>query len=337
VVGFGPDGTLYAVGLWGGRIAINRSNADGQMTPANRAFFGAISGNDKPWLTIDPHNGALYVPYTGPTGGNHEYKGIVLQRSTDGGAMWSDPVEIEQGVELSANVAGQEVPPVGAQAMLGNDDNLAVAWVWSPGVDNWPAGVWVATSDDGGETFSALRQITETWGIISTAAYNGIYYVLYRRGAKQAQELAVAISQDGRATWESSLVSGDIPLYFDLDKAPGVNIAPDGTLDVVFYAHGEDAPACIDLEAFRKRREEGWVDACVYDVYYTFSTDGGQTFSLPLKLNEKPIVGSRFVRIQGSSRPGDIGMASTNEYAYPTWIDTRGTDGTQAYTVRIER
>ena len=32
-----------------------------------------------------------------------------------------------------------------------------------------------------------------------------------------------------------------------------------------------------------------------------------------------------------------MGMASTNEYAYPIWIDTQGEEGTQAFTVRIKR
>jgi len=40
----------------------------------------------------------------------------------------------------------------------------------------------------------------------------------------------------------------------------------------------------------------------------------------------------------GISRPGEyLGMASTDEFAYPIWIDTQGAEGTQAYTVRIER
>ena len=133
-----------------------------------------------------------------------------------------------------------------------------------------------------------------------------------------AASLAVTVSQDAGATWESSVVSGDVPLHFDLAKAPGVDVAPDGTIDVVFYAHGEGAPACIDLPAFRKRREEGWVDDCVYDVYPTFSHDRGQNFSPPLRLNEGPIVGEHFVRTFGTSRPGEhIGMASSDKYAYP--------------------
>lgn len=340
VVGFGPDGTLYAVGLAGdrGKVAMARFDADGQTTPSSVDFISMSWGSDKPWLTIDPRSGALYVPYSGPIGSPPESEGVKLQRSTDGGETWSDGVEIERGVDVSAHMAGQEIPPFGVQVMLGNGENLAVAWVWSPGVDNWPVGVWVATSGDGGETFSESRQIAESWGFISTAFHSGTYYVFYRRGTEQDQELVVAISHDGGETRESSLVSGDVPLHFDLDKAPGVNVAPNGTLDVIFYAHGEGAPDCIDLAAFRKRREEAWIDACVYDVYYTFSKDGGQTFSPPLRLNEKPIVGARFVRTYGSSRPGVyIGMASTDKYAYPIWIDTQGEEGTQAYTVQIKR
>jgi hypothetical protein len=92
------------------------------------------------------------------------------------------------------------------------------------------------------------------------------------------------------------------------------------------------------MAAIRRRREQGWVDQCVYNVYYTLSRDGGETFLTPIKLNDRPIVASRFVRVRGISKPGEyMGMASTNEYAYPIWIDTHSGEGTQAYMVQIER
>lgn len=150
----------------------------------------------------------------------NDHFGIVLQRSTNGGKRWSDPVEIEQGVAYEALTAVQGVPPVDAQAMPGSGNELAVAWVSSPGVDNWPLNVWVATSDDGGESFSEPKSIAETWQAISTASHDGTYFIFYRQGGAQNQELVVAISHDGGVSWESSSVSGDLPLSFSLDKAP---------------------------------------------------------------------------------------------------------------------
>jgi hypothetical protein len=239
VVAFGPDGTLYVTGLGGsaGGVFTAWANAEGKMSLSTTSAVTSKPGNDKPWLTIDPHDGTLYVAYDGPTEEKPENQGIVLAHSGDGGKSWTEPVTIhDPGVNLAAIAAGQALSPSGAQVMMGDGSNVSIAWMWSPGIDHWPTGLWVATSSDKGQTFSTPRQIAEAWGYISTASHNGVYYILYRRGTEQAQELVVTISQDQGATWTTSLVSGEIDLYFDFDKAPGVNVAPNGTIDVMFYA-----------------------------------------------------------------------------------------------------
>ena len=338
VVSFGPDGTLYALGLTNGQVLVARFTTSDQQMSSSKSFVSNIPGSDKPWLTINQQNGNLYVPYSRLTGGDYDHLGILFQRSTNGGRSWSRTVEVERGVSLEAVIAEEAVFPIGAQVIPGDDDALAIAWLWSPGVNHWPAQLWVATSEDDGETFSEPESIADTWQFISTAARAGSYFIFYRRGDAEHQELVAGISHNGGESWETLLVSGKMSLPLSVDKAPGINIAPNGIIDVVFYAHDGSTPACFDWEAFSRRYTEGWVDTCDYNVYYTFSTDSGQSFSSPLRLNEQPIRGSRFVQTDGISRPGEyIGMASTNRYAYPIWIDTQGQDGTQAYTVCIER
>ena len=339
VVGFGPDGTLFAVGLTdNGSIMSVRTNAEDTMTLSNTSAVTSLQGNDKPWLTVDLATGTLFVSYTGPTSYQYTEDAILLAKSTDGGQNWTKPVIVSQTIPMSDISAGQVVPPFGAQVMPGEETSLAVAWIWSPIPDESPTGLWVSTSQDSGQTFSAPNQIAKAWNIISTTFHEGDYYIFYKEGTEQQQKLMLAVSRDGGVTWSTSTVSGDIPLYFDLDKAPGVDVAPDGTIDVMFYAPGEEAPQCIDINAYRKRREQVWIDQCTYNIYYTFSRDDGHTFYEPIKLNTHPIIGARFVRTLGSSRPGEyMGMASTNEYAYPIWIDTQGEEGTQAYTVQIKR
>ena len=335
VVAFGPDGMLYLTGLGSNTVMTVRADTEGKMTLSNTSLI-ATGQTDKPWLTIEPQDGTLYVTYNGATEDKND--AVLLSKSIDKGQTWDEPVIVDAGVSISALESGQANPQFGAQVMLGRGDNLAVAWAWAPGFDTLPKGVWVATSNDRGQTFSKARQIAETWGIISTAFHGSDYYIFYRKGTEQSQELVVAIFRDEGQTWTTSSVSGELPLYFDVDKAPGVNVAPNGTIDVVFYAHGVGAPGCIDIAAFLNRWKQGWIDQCVYDVYYTFSKDDGQTFHAPIKLNDTPIVGARFVQTRGISRPGEyMGMASTGKYAYPIWIDTQGTEGTQAYTVQINR
>jgi hypothetical protein len=149
----------------------------------------------------------------------------------------------------------------------------------------------------------------------------------------------LAFSDNNGRTWRSTLVSGDIPLNFDVDKAPGLGVAPDGTIDLLFYAQADNGAGCaLDLQRWQAALERGWTDTCAYHVYYAYSQDGGQSFSEPLRLNIEAIQGNRFVQIGDYSLAGShMGMASTDAAAYPIWIDTQGQEGTQAVTVRLER
>ncbi len=89
------------------------------------------------------------------------------------------------------------------------------------------------------------------------------------------------------------------------------------------------------LGAFRNQIGPNWVDPRKHNLYYTYSKDGGRSFSAPLRLNQAPIVGASYVRTGGSSRPGEyMGMASTDAYAYP---DTPETERTAVVMTRIER
>jgi hypothetical protein len=335
VVGFDPAGGLYAVGLdYPGALVLFRAVTPGQP-PSVETRVLVRTGVDKPWLGFHPRTGTIYIPYTAPTSGTTQ--GIVLQRSTDGGATWPDPVVVAPGVARAEQQAGRVAPPFEAQLLFGRDEEVAVVWASAPGLDVRPSDIWLATSRDGGRTFTPGRRIAASWGSISAAAHTGTYYLLHRRGTEQEQQLALAVSGDGGATWEATVVSGALPLAFDTHgTAPGLGIAPDGTLDIVFY--GNDEPQAVDLAAWRNRRQGVWIDPHAYHVYYTCSRDGARTFTAPLRLNAAPIVGSRFVRTQGSSRRGEyIGMASTDAHACPIWIDTQGDEGTQVMMTRIER
>jgi hypothetical protein len=336
MVSFAADGTLYTLGLHS-RLSVNRTAADSgtvpyQMVPTQSVSVRSSQVFFHPRLEVDPRDGELIVAYSGRT---RENLGINLKRSPAGGDEWTYAVAVEDGVPWSEFESGQATPPLGPQLLLGEGERVAVLWAWAPGFWQWPTGVWMATSDDKGQTFSSPRRIAETWGFVSAAAHNNTLYVFYRWGTEQEQQLAAAVSRDGGVTWETAAVSGDLPMNFDPMKAPGVGVAPDGTVDVVFYANSEDAPPCdFQIEDWRGLIfGETWTDTCVYDVYYAFSKDGGQTFSLPLRLNEVPIRGER-LSLAGFFR---LGMASTDAYATPIWIETQGDDGTQAVTVRIER
>lgn len=348
MVAFGPDGTLYVLGIKDGVLVLNSSNSqeDYKMSRVHYEEITKAQVVAKPWLRINPRSGQLFVTLDAQ-GMNSLYVTPSLLRSDVEGRPWSSIARAGQYVAIADFYSGRAVWPDDIQPLIGDGPNVSLVWTWEPGAWGWPRTVWMANSADMGEGFAAPASILETWAPINSAFGNGQFAIVYRTGTEEAQKLAVAVTSDNGQTWTSTIVSGEIPLYFDTNefpslgtsKAPGISIAPDGTIDVVFYAHDAGSLDCFsDLE----NQAEGWnskqIDTCNYNVFYTFSRDGGQTFSHPIQLNEHPIRGEDFMRIGGVSQAGShIAIASTNQYAYPIWIGTPGESKTQIFTVQISR
>jgi hypothetical protein len=320
MVAAGPDGSLYATGMETPGIFVFE-------WPSRRWAIETTAPCDKPWLTIDPASGDLYLVYT-------RVPDLVLRTSRDGGGSWSDPAVVAKGPETFSDGKQVEVPPWGGQALLGRAGELAVTWLWSPGMDSMKALerlVWLATSPDRGATFSEPRLIGPSRGAPSAVCHGGGYYVVY----EEAERMVAAVSEDGGRTWSRHVVSGDLVLHPALNPAPGVGVSPNGTVDVVFY--NPTTPDCFDFATRfgfdRWSGEQQFVDGCTYDVFYAHSRDGCRTWSEPLRLNERPIEGREFLLFQNASRPGEyVGMASTDRHAHPVWIE-----GVHVCTRRIAR
>jgi len=332
-VSFGPDGSLYVLGIRDGAIVLNKTDPDTgyEFNRSNQNEVTRAQVAARPWLRVDPQGGDLFLTYAA------QYRDTLatpsLNRSSDGGANWSFTARVDQSISIADIQSGRIAPPGDIQVLLGEDNQVALVWIWRGDTGGWPRDLWLAVSSDGGENFSAPRRIGETWGPIHAASYGANYYIIYQSGSQQAQELALASSQNNGRTWSSTVVSGDIPIATGSDKGPAIGVAPDGTLDLLFYGLDESAKDCaVDLET----AEAG--DRCVYDVYYAYSRDGCQSFSEPLLLNELFIRATLFVQIGGLAQAGPyLSIASSDVYAYPIWINTEESEGTQMYTRQIER
>ena len=330
-VALAPDGTLYEAGL--------------EYVPESTAFFhhglpeaagGATSEAlfagtpaDKPWLSIDGRTGAIAVPYDLLTPDLANAQAAVLERSTDLGKTWA----------RSALPAGSfpEVTP-------GPDRRLAVAYEHQPASGTAAEGqrlVNVVTSSDGGKTFSQPITLGLSWELAGTASGGGRDYVAYFGGPLQAEQVTVATSADDGTTWRQAVASGASTLpYAPLAPAPALSVAPNGTVDLLYYAA---VGQCTDAAAFRREYPAQplghWLDPCKYDVNFTFSTDDGQHWHPAVRLTQQPLDGAAFVQIPtGHSRPGEyMGLASTDRYAYALWIAPNRSNGTEAEMVRIRR
>ncbi|HEV2343500.1 MAG TPA: sialidase family protein [Actinocrinis sp.] len=135
-------------------VHLDGYNADGTEGPTN--IF-----NDKEWVAVDQHTGAVYVTWTQFTfdsAGNFLESPVVVAKSTDGGASFSAPAPI--GPTLANFTTGITPFGSGTNPVVANDGTLYVAYetaVCQSAACNAPAdhdAVVVATSHDGGATFT---------------------------------------------------------------------------------------------------------------------------------------------------------------------------------------
>jgi hypothetical protein len=342
LVDFDGDDNLYAFGIRDNALTINSANLETgyQMSSADQRDITRSQVVAKPWFRVHPDSGQIFVTLDAQEEDMLFVTPSVLRSQKDGGPGWTTTSRADLRVSVRDFNNGRAIWPDDIQILFGEGSNLSMIWTWGWEPWTWPRTVWMANSKDGGSTFGEPTPIADTWGPINSTSANGVYSIAYRTGTEEFQRLAVATSSDNGRTWRSTIASGGVPLYFDVQVGPGIGMSPDGTIDLVFYAHDSGSLDCVqDVASWQESGPWGRrVDPCSYNVFYTFSGDGGATFSVPMRLNDDLIIGERFARFEGASNPGShLAVASSDQYAYPAWIGTPGKAKTQVYTVQISR
>jgi len=340
LVDFNGEDTLYAFGIRNQTLVLNSAGLESsyQMSSEGRRDITSSQVVARPWFRIHPETGRVFVTLDAQEADMLFVTPSLIQ-SQGSGPGWSNISRADLRVAVRDFSTGRAVWPDDIQVLFAGSQNLSLIWTWDWEPWTWPRTIWMANSNDGGITFGEPTPIAETWGPINTTSMNGLYAVAYRTGSETSQRIAVATSFDQGHTWNATVASGDVPLYFDVQVGPGIGMAPDGTIDLVFYTHNPESLDCVqDVQSWRESGPLGRVDPCSYNVLYTYSRDGGKTFKIPIKLNDKLVVGSSFARFDGVSNPGShLAVASSDTYAYPVWIGTPGVKVTQVYTIQIER
>ncbi|HLF89038.1 MAG TPA: hypothetical protein VI451_08850 [Anaerolineales bacterium] len=334
---FGPDGTLYILAKRNNVITLNQTEIADAPSQADFEDASSAGVNARPWLWVHPETGEIFLTFDAQES-DLLFVTPSLKRSNDG-VRWSLTARADQHVSASDIFSPRATGPDDIQVLFGGGNLVSLVWVWDPDPWRWPRTVWMANSADGGNTFGEPTPIVKTWGPVNTASANGQFAIVYRTGTEESQQLALATTSDNGQTWTSVIASGDIPLYFDVGKAPGLGIAPNGTIDLVFYAHASSTLDCVEtVESWQQTLPFGGLDDCEYNVFYTFSKDGGLSFAEPVQLNQDPIRGEDFIKWFGGSMAGShLAVASGDDYAYPVWIGTPQSGQTQVFTARIER
>lgn len=260
---------------------------------------------------------------------------ILVATSTDGGASFGEPVDVNTFAKLTEKVDGVDYPIVmtssfGRPLMLAQDGVLiAIADARTP-VDqkipnrdnNYPAlPLLVGRSTDQGKTWTVEKLGPPVYtgtgamtGLKFTPEGGGTIVAAYAATPGDATtsgtaDIVVQRSTDLGLTWSEPLaIDDDKPADNSTSFYPQMGVAPNGRIDVVW----QDNRGLADFRI---------------NVRYTYSTDGGATWAPNVLVTDQPVDFNLGISFNSDVRQPP-GVASTDAYAAIGWADGRLGDQT---------
>jgi uncharacterized repeat protein (TIGR01451 family) len=220
------------------------SISTGNVHPGNDTIVMCGTGNrptltgnirmlHQAWLAVDssggPFDGNMYAVWASDPAGTPDNSDVFFSRSTNGGAMWSAPVQLGGG-----GGATDQFEPFVAVGGAG-----AVSVVWydrrNDAANNLQTDVFKAFSSDGGATFGAIQRVTDQSFPIPQLNPNfdpniaQCYMGEYIAAAGDAHNFYYAWGDNRNtvtsAAWPAPTGRPDPDVWFELEVAPVVNDA----------------------------------------------------------------------------------------------------------------
>ena len=215
------------------------------------------------------------------------------------------------------------------------DGNVYVAWKSATANVNPspPSGIFLSKSEDRGKTWKVTQvqpfrwensfNFLQPWVVWSPKGGSAGTLHMVHEGTDKPEVNAYANvfylrSTDGGATWsQPKILPDDDPRNQNGKYIPFIDVAPNGRVDVVWWDTRDDPGIRAN------------------DVYYTYSTDNGETWAKNIRMTDQTI--DRRLGVWGNNfdQSSPPSLVSTNAYALIGWDDTRFSLGEEG-TVRIE-
>jgi hypothetical protein len=239
--------------------------------------------------------------------------------STDGGRTFGEPV-VGIGGDIEKVLGG--MPASGSEQSLAVADDGTLYLLWLGNVNNRYMPL-LSTSTDQGRTFTTTPvgdpKASSADFFLGTAfrwspegGEQGTLHVLYEDrtdGPWGDRDILYRRSTDaGRTFSEPRRINDDDPSLRRVQGSPNVSVAPNGRLDAIWWDFRNDPGLFAN------------------DVYYSYSTDNGATWSANQRVTDQLIRRKIGVWSNGYDQRQPPGVASSDELAVFVWDDTRDGD-----------
>jgi len=274
---------------------------------------GSCSGqNAEVEQAVDPKLGYVYEEWMG-------CRGIAFARSTDGGATFQTPISVPGSIGSNLNTWDPAVT-------VAPDGTVYAAFMIAHSSQWYPV---VAASFDHGVTFPQVTQVVppdpKNWGdrVFLATGPDGTLYLTYDYGPERTSVTYLCATSGSCA-----FATGDLNVVMQKSTDRGKTFGPMTYVSPGFPASGGDsAPMVVEPNGRIDVLYQGYhiTDTTTYAMdpgydYFTASSDGGTTWSTPVRLGPD----SGTMSLSEWWIDGDIAMdAGGNLYA--VW-DTQGLD-----------
>jgi BNR repeat-like domain len=305
------SGDVYAVFLNGDRhqgfsTVFSKSMDHGRTWSAPVHVYGSVSWTDKPELATSPSGKDIYVSWNGPQGGD-----LYVGQSHDYGATWTQQKLSDSKryyYAYDARVLADGTVVFSESSLVYSGQTALVGDVWHHAVISRDNGrTWqdvVVAKVPLGETCVADGCNPDFYegqtSVVSDAPRHLVFAYEGPTVAGGPQRVHVSRSSDGGSTWSAGMpvsVAGENATQPRLESYRG-----DVRMWYMQTAGGDDPDA--------------------WNVWYRTSTDGGATWSAPVKIDDAPAGAAAYVGANGFDEIygdyGEIGVTNTGK-TFAAW------------------